>query len=175
MNKGGVFGGYIACKFEGGTSWKYQKDQKGDSAETVKKNKDEKGTNKSKIAFIKEPIAKFFGIAIPTKAELNELSVQTKTLTINGVTHQSKSVVRQGATGRSRSVTVKFKFLQNIGGKKVASVKLAMPSSYTMADMLRFLQNSSRSNVIAAIVSDKGNSWTYGTAYNPKKKAAAGK
>ena len=174
MNKGGVFGGYVACKFEGGTSWKYKKTDAADAKETVKENNQKGGSNKSPIAFIKEPIAKFFGIAIPTKSELNEMSSITKTLTFNGVTRESKGVARQGATGRSRSVTVRFKGLQNIGGKKVASVKLAMPSSYTMGDMLRFLEKSNRSNIIAAIVSDKGNSWTYGTAYNPKKKKAAG-
>ena len=175
MGKGGVFGGFVACKFEGGTSWRYHKPGKDDTAETVAASKLTTGSNKSKIAFIKEPIAKFFKIQIPTKTELNESSVKTKKLTINGITHVSKSVVKQGATGRSRSVTVRFKSLQTIGGKKVASVKLAMPSSYTMGDMLRFLQASDRASVIAAIVSDKGNSWTYGTAYNPKKKAATGK
>ena len=121
---------------------------------------------------VKEPVATYFNIKIVVPMEMVKASIKTKKLTINGVSHDSKSVTKMGATGRSRSVTVKFKKLTKIGGKDVASVKVTMPSSYTMRDMITFLMSSNKSNNIAAIVSDKGNSWTFSSAYNAKRKGS---
>jgi hypothetical protein len=170
MAKGGVYGGFVMCQFPNGSSWKYHKDKEGDSEEVKAANKKKDGSNKSPMAKVKEPIAKFFAIPIVVPAEMLKASLRTKNLTINSVAHKTVSAVKMGATGRSRSVTVKFKSLQTIGKKKVASVKVTMPYSYTMKDMITFIMQSARANTVAAIVSDKGNSWTFGTVYNPKAK-----
>jgi hypothetical protein len=172
MSKGGVYGGFVMCHFENGTSWRYGKHPAGASEEIKAKDKSKGGTNKVEYAKVKEPVAKYFNIKIVVPMEMVKASIKTKKLTINGISHDSKSVTKMGATGRSRSVTVKFKKLTKIGGKDVASVKVTMPSSYTMRDMITFLMSSNKSNNIAAIVSDKGNSWTFGTAFNAKKKGS---
>jgi hypothetical protein len=174
MSKGGVLGGFVMCHFPNGTSWRYGKHPAGASEEVKAREKGGKDkTNKVEYAKVKEPIAKFFAIPIVVPAEMLKASIRTKKLTINGVTHESSSAVKMGATGRSRSVTVKFKSLQTIGKKKVASVRVTMPSSYTMKDMITFIMQSGRAGTVAAIVSDKGNSWTFGTAYTPKKTGTA--
>jgi hypothetical protein len=173
MSTGGVLGGFVMCQFPNGTSWKYRKETATTSEETKVADKKKEGSNKSPMAKVKEPIAKFFAIPIVVPAEMLKASLRTKNLTVNGMTHKTVSAVKMGATGRSRSVTVKFKSLQTIGKKKVASVRVTMPYSYTMKDMITFIMQSQRANTVAAIVSDKGNSWTFGTAYNPKAKKGA--
>jgi hypothetical protein len=170
MSKGGVLGGFVMCQFPNGTSWKYEKVSLNASTEVKEAAKRKDGSNKSPMAKVKEPVAKFFGIPLVVPAEMLKASIRTKKLNINGITHETKSAVKMGATGRSRSVTVKFKKLEKIGKKDVASVRVTMPYSYTMRDMITFLMQSNKSNSIAVIVSDKGNSWTFGTAYNPKAK-----
>jgi hypothetical protein len=173
MAKGGVYGGFVMCQFPNGTSWKYDKVALNASAEVKEMAKRKDGSNKSPMAKVKEPIAKFFAIPIVVPAEMLKASIRTKKLTINGITHETKSAVKMGATGRSRSVTVKFKSLQTIGKKKVASVKVTMPYSYTMRDMITFIMQSGKAGTVAAIVSDKGNSWTFGTSYKDKTKRIA--
>jgi hypothetical protein len=172
MAKGGVYGSFVMCQFPNGSSWRYEKQEEGASVEVKALDKQKTGSNKSPMAKVKEPVAKYFSIPIVVPAEMLKASVRTKNLTINGVTHESKSAIKMGATGKSRSIAVKFKKLTKIGGKDVASVKITMPYSYTMRDMITFLMQSSVSNNIAAIVSDKGNSWTFGTAFNAKRVAA---
>ncbi len=123
------------------------------------------------MAYVKEDIAKFFDIPRPTPAEVAKAMTRTKELTYNGEKHKVKAMAtNMGSTGKSRSVTVRFKSLQNIGGKQVASVKIAMPASYTVGDMIRFLMESRKSNLIAAIVSPKGKSVTYGNAFKRNKR-----
>jgi hypothetical protein len=170
MSKGGVYGGFVMCEFPNGSSWRYGKHPAGASEELKAMDKAKGGSNKSPMAKVKEPVAKYFGIPVVVPAEMLKKSVRTKKLTYNAQSHDSKSVVKMGATGKSRSVTVKFKKLAKIGGKSVASVKVTMPYSYTMGNMITFLMQSGVSNNIAAIVSDKGNSWTFGSPYNPKKR-----
>jgi hypothetical protein len=172
MSKGGVYGSFVMCEFPNGSSWKYGKHPAGASEELKAMDKLKGGSNKSPMAKVKEPIAKYFGIQVVVPAEMLKKSIRTKKLTINGIAHDSKSAVKMGATGKSRSVTVKFKKLTKIGGKDVASVKVTMPYSYTMRDMITFIMQSTVSNNVAAIVSDKGNSWTFGTAFNAKKVGA---
>lgn len=173
MGKGGTYGAFVMCQFPNGTSWKYEKIALNASAEVKEKAKKGKGSNKSPMAKVKKPIAKFFAIPLVVPMEMVKGSIRTRMLNINGIAHETKSLAVMGATGRSRSVTVRFKKLEDIGGKKVASVNIPMPYSYTMTDMITFLMSSSKSNSIAAIVSDKGNSWTFGTPYNPKRKDTA--
>jgi hypothetical protein len=172
MAKGGVYGSFVMCQFPNGSSWKYNKQDPGASEEVKALDKQKVGSNKSPMAKVKEPVAKYFSIPIVVPSEMLRASVRTKKLTINGVAHESKSAVKMGATGKSRSITVKFKKLTKIGGKDVASVKITMPYSYTMRDMITFIMQSNKSNNVAAIVSDKGNSWTFGTAYNAKRKGS---
>lgn len=172
MSKGGVYGGFVMCQFPNGTSWKYDKVAPNASAEVKEAAKRKDGSNKSPMAKVKSPVAKFFAIPIVVPMEMVKAAVRTKSLSINGQTHKTKSLATMGATGRSRSVIVKFKKLEKIGGKDVASVHVTMPYSYTMTDMITFLMSSGRSNSIAVIVSDKGNSWTFGTPYNAKRKGS---
>ena len=73
-------------------------------------------------------------------------------------------------SGASRSVTIKFKKLEKIGGKDVASVKMAMPSSHTFGDMVTMLTSRTNASVIAAIVSPSGRTMTFQSAYNKKAK-----
>jgi hypothetical protein len=169
MSKGGIKSSYVMCHFLNGTSWKFGKHPAGASEEIKAKDKSKGGTNKIEYAKVKEEVAKYFGLRIATAAEMLKESTRTRTLKVGETTHQVKSAVKMGATGASRSVTVKFKKLTKIGGKDVASCKITMPSAYTMRDMITFVMQSSVSNNVAAIVSDKGNSWTFGTPYKPKK------
>ena len=162
MGKGGTLGGFIPFSFPGGTSWKFEKI--GINATTEKKEaaKAKAGeSNKSPIAFVKEPIGLFFGLKKPSPGNRTKGSIKTRKLIINGVTHETQAASAEGSTGRSRSVTVKFTKLQTIGGKQVASVKIAMPSSYTMNNMLNFLTKGPKRAIIAAIVSNTGHSWVY--------------
>jgi hypothetical protein len=184
---GGVLSDYVLCNFPNGTSWNFVSSNRAKGAsgaggqqvldlnvqaeETLAAQKKKTGSNKSPMAYVKEDIAKFFDIPRPTPAEVAKAMTRTKEIRINGEPHKIKSMAtNMGSTGKSRSVTVKFKSLQNIGGKQVASVKIAMPASYTVGDMIRFLMESRKSNLIAAIVSPKGKAVTYGNAYKRNKK-----
>lgn len=167
MGKGGVFGSYVLVSLDQGTSIRYGQD--GVAKENVA------GTNspKSPLVYIKSPIAKFFGFKELTPTEAREKSTKTVKSKINGKEVERQVTLVSGATGASRSVTVKFTKLVKIGGKDVASVKVAMPSSCTFGDMVKILTESSPASNIAAIVSPTGRSMTFKTAYNPKKKAGA--
>jgi hypothetical protein len=161
MSKGGVYGGFIPFTFPGGTSWKFEKVMPGSSVEKQAASKQKEGSNKSPIAYVKEPVGLYFGLKKPKPGDRTDSNVKTKKLTINGITHEVKSAVKSGSTGKSRSVTVKFKTLQKIGGKEVASVNIAMPASFTMTNMIDFLTKGPKRAQIASIVSPEGNSWVY--------------
>jgi hypothetical protein len=165
MGKGGVYGSYVLCEFKGGTSKEYP--AKEGPKEKNAKNK------KSPMVYIKGPVADFFGWESLTKKDMIKAMTRTVTTTINGKEQQVSKVVNMGTTGASRSVTVKFTKLEKINGKDVASVKLAMPTSYTFGDMIQKILESNKGTAnIAAIVSPDGSSKTFGTPYNPKNKGA---
>ncbi len=169
MGKGGVYGSFVMVHLEKGTSQRYKQDGKRE------RPKDGAKSNKSPMVYIKEPIAKYFGFKIvDIQAMMLARSKVVKTK-INGKDVAAKTLVSMGATGASRSVTVKFKKLTNIGGKDVASVKIAMPSSHTFGNMVEeiTLKTAVVSN-IAAIISPDGGSVILGTAYNPKRKKGGG-
>lgn len=165
MGKGGVFGSFVMVKLDKGTSKKYTPEG------GVKKNIEGTTSPKSPLVYIKSPIAKFFGFQEVTPADIIRLSKRKVKTKINGKEVTVDTIVSSGATGASRSVAVKFTKLISIGGKQVASVKIAMPSSYTFGDMVTLLTEGPKAGDIAAIVSPDGRSVTFKTPYNPKKKA----
>jgi hypothetical protein len=166
QGKGGVLGSFVMIEFKKGTAKTFEKTSEKSSEES------KKGRKLSPVAYVKEPIAKFFGWQVVTPADMLRLATRTMKMTINGKTQDVKTTVSMGTTGASRSVTVKFKALQNIGGKQVASVKIAMPTSHTFGNMVQEIMESPKSSFIAAIVSPDGKSMIFGTPYNPKTKKA---
>jgi hypothetical protein len=181
---GGIRSGYVMCDFPDGTSWKYgltqaERAKAGTNAgvlseekRELNKKKDGTSSNKSPMAYVKEPIAKYFQIPIATPEKMQKVMLRTKSLTFEGEVHKTTSLAtNMGATGASRSVTVKFKKLTNIGGKQVASVKIAMPYSYTVGNMVKFLlARPAVAANIAQIVSPSGKAMRYANTYKPKRK-----
>ena len=172
QGKGGVYGGFVLVKLPGGTSQYYGAKTRGKLSASAAAAAEAKAkpSVKSSVAYIKEPIAKFFGFAIATPKEVVEGSLKDVATKIDGKVVTRKTLVNEGATGASRSVTIKFKKLEKIGGKDVASVKMAMPSSHTFGDMVTMLTSRTNASVIAAIVSPSGRSMTFQSAYNKKAK-----
>jgi hypothetical protein len=172
QGKGGVYGGFVLVKLDGGTSQIYGDKKRGKLSASAAAAADAKSkpSVKSNVAYIKEPIAKFFGFAIATPKEIVDHSLREVKTTIAGKEVTRKTLVNEGATGASRSVTIKFKKLEKIGGKDVASVKMAMPSSHTFGDMVTMLTSRTNASVIAAIVSPSGRTMTFQSAYNKKAK-----
>lgn len=170
MAKGGVYGSYVMCEFRGGNSWKFQKTASNASEEVKAANSRKSGSNKSSMVWVKESVAKYFGFMLVTPADMLRAATRTKKLKYNGIEDSTPSLASMGATGAGRSVTVKFTKPTTIGGKSVASVKVAMPSSYTMRDMVKMIMETKVSGNVAAIVSPRGKSWTFRTPYNPKAK-----
>ncbi len=180
---GGIRSDFVMCEFPDGTSWKYgltqaQKNNAGTNAGVISEqkraaNKDNKGTssNKSPMAYVKEAVAKYLQIPIITPEKMQKAMLRTKELTFDGEKHKTSSLAtNMGATGASRSVTVRFKKLTNIGGKQVASIKVTMPYSYTMANMIKFLMSRpSVATNIAQIVSPAGKTITFSTKYKAKR------
>lgn len=165
MGKGGVYGSFVTCKLKKGTSKRFNADGSEKKAVAVDQ------FVKSPMVYIKEPIAKYFGFEIVLPDDLLEARTKEVKTTINGKKTTVKTMVSMGSTGASRSVAVKFKKLTKIGGKDVASVKVAMPSSHTFGDMVQEIMTKTEvvSN-IAIIVSPEGKSMVFGTAYNPNRK-----
>lgn len=162
MGKGGVYGSFVMVDFKKGTSKRFMEDGK------VKPVIAGTTSSKPSVAWVKEPVAKYFGLTEITPADmLKKASRQVKTK-INGKEQTVTTQVSMGATGASRSVTVRFTKLVKIGGKDVASVKVAMPSSHTFSNMVQELMESKNSGDVAAIVSPEGKSMTFKTPYNPK-------
>jgi hypothetical protein len=167
MGKGGVFGAFVMVKFTKGTSQEYPlegKKAKGATATPTAKSK------KSPMAYVKEPIAKYFGLTEVTPADMIKESTKKVQTTINGKPAEITTLVSMGATGASRSITVKFTKLVSIGGKNVASVKIAMPTSHTFGNMVQEIMETKASGNIAAIVSPEGRSMVFKSPYNPRKK-----
>ncbi len=173
--KGGVYGSFVMVKLtlgksksfpmEGGLRGKRATDKAVANGKEVK-------SDKSPMVYMKEPIAKYFGFKEMTPADMVREMTRKVTTTINGKVAEVTSMVKQGATGAGRSVTVKFTKLVKIGGKDVASVKIAMPSSHTYGNMVQEIMESKASGDIAAIVSPEGSSTTFRTPY---KNGGAGK
>ena len=167
QGKGGVYGSFVMVKLAKGTSKRFKED--GTEKAVIPGYK----SAKSHMVYIKEPIAKYFGFAEVTPADmLKEFSKKVKTK-VNGKEVELTTMVSQGATGAGRSVTVKFTKLVKIGKKDVASVKIAMPNSHTFGNMVQEIMETKSSGDIAAIVSPEGKSMTFKSPYN--KKAAARK
>ncbi len=170
--KGGVYGSYVLVKFMKGTSKRYRdKGAKGGAEVSAAKDK---ASSKSPLAYVKEPIAKFFGF--PTSSPTDLLAASTKLVKtrINGTDKTVKVLGKSGATGAGRSVTVRFKRLETIGGKSVASVKIAVPSSHIFGNMVDEIINSTAAPKVAQIVSYSGRKLTFATPYHPQL-AAGGK
>jgi hypothetical protein len=165
QGKGGVFGSFVMVKLTKGTSKRF------DSAGKLKPNLPGFGSAKSHLVYIKEPIAKYFGFTEVTAADMVKESTKKVKTTIQGKPQEVITMVSQGATGASRSVAVKFTKLVKIGGKEVASIKIAMPSSHTFGNMVQEIMESKNSGDIAAIVSPEGRSMTFKTPYNKKTAA----
>jgi hypothetical protein len=165
MAKGGVYGSFVMCHLKKGASKRYKEDG------TEIKPKDGLNSIKSPMVYIKEPIAKYFGFDVVLPDDLLKMRTKEVKTKINGKEAKVNTMVSMGATGASRSLTVKFKKLTKIGGKDMASVKIAIPSSHTYGNMVQEIMTKTGvvSN-IAAIVSDSGKSMTFGTAYNATRK-----
>jgi hypothetical protein len=165
MGKGGVYGAFVMCQLKKGTSKRYKPDG------TEMKPKDGLQSMKSPMVYIKDPIAKYFGFEIVLPDDLLKIRTKQVKTMINGKENKVNVMVSMGSTGASRSITVKFKKLTKIGGKEVASVKIAMPSSHTFGNMVQEIMTKvSVVSNIAAIVSDEGKSMTFGTPYNASRK-----
>jgi hypothetical protein len=162
QGKGGVYGSFVMVKFTKGTSKRFDKDGK------AKANIPGFGSSKCHFAYVKEPIAKYFGFTEVTPADMIKESTKQVKTTVQGKPQTLTTMVSQGATGASRSVTVKFTKLVKIGGKDVASIKIAMPSSHTFGNMVQEIMESKTSGDIAAIVSPEGRSMVFKTPYNKK-------
>ena len=164
QGKGGVYGAFVMVKFTKGTSKKF--DKEGKPMPVIPGST----SAKSHFAMVKQPVAKYFGFIEVTPADLIKESLRTVKTTIQGKPQEITTMVKQGATGASRSVTVRFTKLETINKKKMASVKIAMPSSHTFANMVQEIMEGKNSGNIAAIVSNEGSSMTFKTPYNPKKR-----
>jgi hypothetical protein len=160
--KGGVYGSFVMVDFKKGTSKRFDADGK------EKAHIPGTGSSKPSVAWVKEPIAKYFGFTQITPADMLKKSARIVKTKINGKEQTITTQASMGATGASRSVTVKFTKLVTIGGKKVASIKIAMPSSHTFSNMVQEIMETKSSGDIAAIVSPEGQSMTFKTPYNPK-------
>jgi hypothetical protein len=168
MSKGGVYGSFVLVQFDKGTSKKFPL-VKATGEGSVAANK--AASTKPPFAYIKSAVAKYFGFKEISKADMLTKMTKTVKTTINGKAETITKFTPSGATGASRSVTVKFTKLVNIGGKQVASVSIAMPSSHTFGDMLKEITEApNNTDSIAAIVSPAGKSVTYKEIYNPKSK-----
>jgi hypothetical protein len=165
QGKGGVFGSFVMVKFTKGKSKRFDAEGK------EKKVLAGSTSAKSHIAYVKEPIAKYFGFTEITPADMIKESTREVKTKVNGKDVTLSTMVNQGATGASRSVTVKFTKLVKIGGKDVASIKIAMPSSHTFGNMVQEIMESKTSGDVAAIVSPVGRSMIFKTPYNSKRKA----
>jgi hypothetical protein len=168
MGKGGVYGSFVMVKMAKGTSKEFPLDTKKvgniPAAETAK-------SRKSPLVYIKAPVAKYFGWAEVTQADMLKTMVREVKTKINGKDATVTKMVPQGATGASRSVVVKFTKPTAIGGKSVNSINIAMPSSHTFANMVQEIMESKQgTEAIAAIVSPAGKSMTFKTPYNAKAK-----
>jgi hypothetical protein len=164
MGKGGVYGSFVMVELKKGTSKEFPLNAATGNATTATKYK------KSPVVYVKEPIAKYFGWAEVTQADMTRIMVKPVKTKINGKEETITKLVRSGATGASRSVTVKFTKLVKIGGKSVASIKIAMPTSHTFANMVQEIMESKQgTEAIAAIVSPEGKSMVYKTPYNRKR------
>ena len=166
QGKGGVYGSFVMVKLKKGSSKRF--DDKGAEKEVIPGYK----SSKSHMVYIKEPIAKFFGFDQVTPADMLKDFTKVVKTKVNGKAVELKTMVSQGATGAGRSVTVKFTKLVKIGGKDVASIKVAMPSSHTFGNMVQEIMESKSSGDIAAIVSPEGRSMTFKTPYNKKARKA---
>jgi hypothetical protein len=154
------------CELKKGTSKEFPLKAATANATTATKYK------KSPLVYVKEPIAKYFGWAQVTFADMGRIMTKQVKTKINGKEETVTKMVRSGATGASRSVTVKFTKPVTIGGKSVASIKIAMPTSHTFSNMTQEIMESTQgTEVIAAIVSPSGKAMVYRTAYNAKRKA----
>ena len=167
MNKGGVYGSYVPILFTKGTSKSFPLVGGAAAATKPKDNFGDKNgdSKKSPIAFVKEPVAKFFGFARISPTDYIKRCTKTVKTKINGKPEEVEVFTEQGATGASRSVTVRFKRLENIGGKTVASVKIAVPYSHTFGNMVDELANCTATPKIAQIVSFTGRTVTWDTPY----------
>jgi hypothetical protein len=166
MSKGGVYGSFVMVKFTKGTSKKFDKEGKPKPVIAGSTSA------KSHFAMVKEPIAKYFGMTEVTPADLIKESTRKVKTTVQGKAQEVTTMVKQGATGAGRSVTVKFTKLVKIGGKDVASINIAMPSSHTFGNMVQEIMESKTSGDVAAIVSPAGRTMTFKTPYNKKAKKA---
>jgi hypothetical protein len=165
QGKGGVYGSFVMVKLEKGTSKEFPLKGAEANATTAGKYK------KSPLVYIKAPVAKYFGWKEITQADMLRTMVRKVETMINGKKETVEKMVPQGSTGASRSVTVKFTKLVNIGGKEVASINIAMPTSHTFANMVQEIMESKQgTEAVAAIVSPDGKSMTFKTPYNSKRK-----
>lgn len=162
QGKGGVYGSFVMVDFKKGTSKRFDKDGK------EKAHIPGTGSHKPSVAWVKEPIAVYFGFTQITPADMLKKSSRTVKTTINGKEQTITTMASMGATGASRSVAVKFTKLVKIGGKDVASIKIAMPSSHTFSNMVQEIMESKNAGDIASIVSPDGSSMTFKTPYNKK-------
>jgi hypothetical protein len=169
--KGGVYGSFVMVRLKKGNSQRFPSDPAKAKPHKAKQTGEGLGkSDKCPIVYIKDPIAKFFGFEIINPMDMVQLMTQEVTTKINGKEEKIKKLVSMGATGASRSITVRFTALQTIAGKKVASVKIAMPSSHRFSDMLQEIMIGGRSNIIAQVISPEGKAITFKAAYNAKKK-----
>lgn len=160
MGKGGVYGSFVMVKLEKGTSKEF-------SLKNDAKTADQPGVyKKSPLVYVKEPVAKYFGWKEITQADMLKTMVRDVATKINGKAQTVRKMVPQGATGAGRSVVVKFTKLVKIGGKDVASINIAMPTSHTFANMVQEIMESKQgTETVAAIVSPAGKSMTFKTPY----------
>jgi hypothetical protein len=162
MAKGGVYGSYVPVLFSKGTSKKFPL-VKATGTGSVAANK--AASEKSPIAYVKEPVAKFLGFAKISPTDYIKRCTKKVKTKINGKDEDVEVFTAQGATGASRSVTVKFKRPETIGGKSVASVKVAVPYSHTFGNMVDELANCAATPKIAQIVSYSGRTVTWDTPF----------
>jgi hypothetical protein len=168
MGKGGVYGSYVLIKLTKGTSKKYPAGAGAANESAPAGTGKASVSKKSPLVYMKEPVAKFLGFPKISPADELALSRKTVKTTINGKDVTRKVLTKSGATGASRSVTIRFKRLEDIGGKKVASVKVAVPSSHSFGDMVDELINCPAAAKIAQIVSFSGRTISYDTPYKPQ-------
>jgi hypothetical protein len=176
QGKGGVYGSFVMVRLAKGNSKQYPMEGKTEkTGKGTVSGVDKGNSTRCPITKMKDPIAKFFGFEIIQPMDMVRLATQTVETTINGKKQTVSKLTKMGTTGASRSITVKFTALQTIGGKQVASVKVAMPSSHTFKDMVTELMSGSQTGVIAQIVSPSGSTMSFKAAYSSKKKASGKK
>jgi hypothetical protein len=169
-DKGGTLGSLVLVKLEGGSSTRHKKPVAGASNEVIAVQG--KDSNKSPLVKIKEGIAEYFSFTPLTPAEARKALTRTRSVTYNGVSSKQESLVNAGATGKSRSVKVYFATEQLIGGKKVASVNVPLPASYTFNDMFEKLMASPKNTHIARITSPQGRSVSFKTPFKKSNGSA---